>query len=100
MSIRLAWPRNRKVCTRRVPDGPRQEDRNTLHHVHLASDVRTKARGDANGDQVTESGQVVLEVIGEMVALPRGFIVELDVYDMMGILVGRFDHADHVEGWS
>ena len=99
-SIRLAWPRNHKVCTQRVRDGPRQEDRNTPHRVHLASGVRTKARGDTNEDQVTESRQVVLEVISEVVALSRGFIVELDVYDMVGILVGSFDHANHVEGWS
>ena len=49
---------------------------------------------------VTEGAQVVFKVIGEMVALPRGFIVELDVDDMMGFLVGRFDHADHVEGYG
>lgn len=48
----------------------------------------------------TESGQVVLEVVGEMVALPGGFIVELDVYDVVGILISRFDHANQIEGYS
>jgi len=49
-------------------------------------------------NQVTESSQVVFKIIGEMVALPRGFIVELDVYDVVRALVGCFNHADHVEG--
>ena len=52
------------------------------------------------GDRVTEGGQVVFEIISEMVALPRGFIVELDVYDIMRVLISCFDHADHVEGCS
>ena len=49
---------------------------------------------------VTESGQVVFEIIGEVVALPGGFVVELDVDDMMSVLISRFDHANHVEGYS
>lgn len=36
--------------------------------------------------------QVVLEIIGEIVALPRGFIVEFNVHDVVGVLVGGFDH--------
>lgn len=48
--------------------------------------------------QFTESGQVVFEVVGEMVAFPHGFVVELDIYDMVSVLVSRFYHADHVEG--
>jgi len=48
--------------------------------------------------RVTKGGQVVFEVISEVVALPRRFIVELDIDNMVGVLVRRFDHSDHVEG--
>ena len=76
----------------------RQEGRNIQHRVHLADEVRVKVRNDLNG--VTESSQVVFEVIGEMIAVPRGFIVELNVDNVVGVLVSRFDHADHVKGCS
>lgn len=35
-----------------------------------------------------------------MVALPRRLIVELDIYNVVGVLVSHFNHADHIEGCS
>ena len=55
---------------RRVQDCPHQEDRNILLPVHLIMGVRAEGLDNANGGRVTESRQVVLEIIGEMVALP------------------------------
>lgn len=46
---------------------------------------------------ITEISQVVLEVVREMVSLPRGAIVKLDVHYMMSVLVGDIDYSDHVE---
>ena len=78
--------------------GPLQEDTNIQRHVHLAGGLEPRRVTIQTRGRSTEGGQVVFEVIGEVVALPRGFIVELNVYDMVGVLVSRFDHADHVEG--
>ena len=85
---------------RRVQDCPHQEDRNILLPVHLIMGVRAEGLDNANGGRVTESRQVVLEIIGEMVALPCGFIVELDIHDMVGVLVGGFDHTNQVERYG
>ena len=98
MSIRLVWPRYRKVCTRRVRDGPRQEDRNIRRPFHLAEKVRPRYVTIQARGQVTKSAQIVFEVICEMVALPRGFVIEFNVDDMVGVLVSSLDHANHVEG--
>jgi len=48
MSIRLAWPRCRKVCTQRVPGGPRWGDRNIQRRVHLDEGVRLEVHNDTN----------------------------------------------------
>jgi hypothetical protein len=100
MSIRPAWPRYHKVCTQRAQDSSHQEGRNTQRLVHLARGVLERRYAVIIRGKVTESGQVIFKIIGEVVALPGGFVVELDVDDMMSVLVSRFDHANHIEGCS
>lgn len=85
---------------RRVQGDLHQEDRHTRRRVHLAKERESQCWDSASGSHFTKSGQVVLKVISEMIALPRGFIVELNVHDVVGILVGRFDHANHIKSYS
>lgn len=44
----------------------------------------------------TERGQVVLEVVREVVTFPGRLVVELDVHYMVRVLVCHLDHTDHI----
>jgi hypothetical protein len=48
----------------------------------------------------TERGEIIFVVIGEVVAFTCRAVMELDVDDVVRVLVGHFDDADHVVRWS
>lgn len=67
-----------------------------LRRVHLKQAVCV-VRSDATTQLGRTKGcQVVLEVVSEVVAFSGGLVVELDVHYVMCILVGHFDHPNHV----
>jgi hypothetical protein len=49
--------------------------------------------------RLTQVPKIILEMIGEMIALPRTVIVKLDVHDVVSILVCDVDHAYCVVRW-
>jgi hypothetical protein len=49
-----------------------------------------------NRATLTKCGEVIFEVIGEMICFPRRTIMELHVDDVVRILICHFNDSDHV----